>query len=169
VTIYGEPKLNYGVLTSGDLQRFAGFSCGDEEWADDLNAFLREDALREAEGRYNTTYVFYDLDRQPVAYVTLSCSEVKRESRDDHPYPNVPALLIGRLAVDHRHQGKGYGELILRWIRNMGLELPMGCRFLALHVDARNERALAFYRRHGFIEPPIGNRRLRLLLYDLVS
>jgi len=101
---------------------FEHFSCGDEDWHTELNKFLFEDALSQAEQRLNKTHVFYDASNTPVGYVTLCLSQVENKGRipilADVRYSNVPALLIGRLAIDRQHQRVGYGSAIMKWIRN---------------------------------------------------
>jgi len=141
----------------------------------ELNKFLFEDALSQAEQHLNKTYVFYDGSNTPVGYVTLCLSQVENKRRNpilaEVRYSSVPALLIGRLAIDRRFQRAGCGSAIMKWIRNMAYDLAAGCRFLAVQVDIENDAALRFYWREGFVAPaatrPAG--RLQLLLYDLVA
>ena len=172
-----ESSLYYEKLSAENLAEFAQFCCGDGKWACDLNDFLRDDALKQQRSRFNTTYVFYYGEHgqppRPVAFVALSASEVRKGDSllRRAPYPSIPALLIGRLAVDEREQGKGLGSEIMGWIRNTARSLPIGCRFLALHVDQENEAAIRFYRREDFIEPPdvdVGHG-MQLMLYDLIE
>jgi len=174
-----ETDIQPHILTPEHLSRFATFTCGDEEWCVTLNDFLRENAIPEGADRMNTTYVFYNGDETPVAYATLSASQIDRDRGRSFPlimlsramYPFVPALLIGRLAVEIHQQGTGLGTAILGWIEKMAVELPVGCRFLALHVDVRNTRAVEMYERYGFEVPkhirPRKNEQL--MLYDLID
>lgn len=177
-----EPGLYHAGLSAEDLDSFADFSCGEDKWDCDLNDFLKHNALEQQTARFNKTYVFYSYDQEqslrPVAFVALSTSEVLKEGGRGlpsllrrAPYPSIPALLIGRLAVHEREQGKGFGLEIMAWIRNMALSLPVGCRFLALHVDQKNEAAIRFYCRHRFVEVPGVNvgPGMQLMLYDLVE
>lgn len=170
--------LFYDRLTPEHLEEFKDFSCGEDEWHRELDEFLRDDALREGDDRLSTTYVFYDQAEEPVAFATLSTSEIRNEETKGSPrllgdthYRSIPALLIGRLAVDSHHQGKRYGSTVLAWIREMALSLPIGCRFLALHVDKPNEAAARFYSKWGFFKPPYvkAHHSRQLMLYDLVG
>jgi GNAT superfamily N-acetyltransferase len=169
--------LRYAELAERDIPAMADFTCGDEEWHSYLNDFLKEDALEQAEARFNKTYVFYAESSQLVAYVALSASEVRNQEGEatpllaDSPYGRIPALLIGRLAVDGRYQGQGLGSEIMAWVRSMALGLSIGCRFLALHVDTRNTSAIGFYCKQGFFKPPHLKVRggMQLMLYDLVA
>ena len=80
----------------------------------------------------------------------------------------IPAVLVGRLAVDAKHQGRGYGTQILALVREWTMRLPVGCRVIALQVDLRNEAAIRFYDREGFTRAPIEVRRnMQWMFYDL--
>ena len=172
-----DPDLQLYVtpLTSERLEEFAAFSCGSEEWQKELDAFLRENALEEGLYRLNFTYVFYGTDRQPVGYTTLLASQVQNAQRKSPPligetrYSYIPVLLVGRLAIAQEHQSHGYGALILAWIKDMARRLEVGCRFVALHCDERNEAGIHFYESHGFITPPLPARQQRLMLFDLLD
>jgi GNAT superfamily N-acetyltransferase len=79
-------------------------------------------------------------------------------------YPEYPATLIGRLAVDEGYQGLGLGKRIL--IDALGRAL-VGSRTVASYAvitDAKNEQAQAFYSRFGFLplSTACGERRLFL-------
>lgn len=164
------------ILTPSHLEAFGAFSCGSgNEWCDTLNDFLQENALPEGEGLFNTTYVFYE-DGAPVAYTTLSASEIDRKrSRfllgDSNPHPTIPALQIGRIAVDETCQGRKLGTTVLGWIENLAVELAIGCRFLVLTADVENTGAIRAYKRYGFEAPEEINkgRRQVIMLYDLID
>jgi len=166
-----ESPLDFAVLDSDLLSDFAGFSCGDEDWEADLRDFLLNDALRQSDGRFNMTHAFYTQQDEPVGFVSLSNAQVDRSDaglRRQAPYAVVPALLIGRLAVDRRYQGRSYGRHVLGFVRELAKSLPSGCRILALQVDTRNESAIRFYEREGFSKPPIAvNRGMQWMFYDL--
>lgn len=165
------------VLTEELLKDFEGFDCGsDGEWSDELNSFLRENAIPEGAGRFNTTYAFYDDQRHPIAYVTLSADAIERKKArkllgGSSPHPTIPAVHIGRIAVDTRYQNKHHGTAILGWIEKTATNLPVGCRLLVLYVDATNEPAQRMYERYGFEAPPdinVGRREL-IMVYDLLD
>ena len=73
-------------------------------------------------------------------------------------YPTLPAALIGRLAIDARHQGKGLGVALLGDAAQRVLKGDI--KAFAIIVDARDENAASFYRRHGF--RPFASRPLSL-------
>lgn len=164
------PQLRYTVLTEADLQAFSEFNCGDEPWSEELNGFLRENAFTEGRERLNTTYVFYDGMDAPVAYVTLATQTLALRTNSwlhlKSQYGHVPMLLIGRLAVDARHQRRGVGRLVLAQVRTWAYEEACSPRLVGLHVDRSNTQAIAFYARHGFDVTPAPGRML-LMVYDL--
>ena len=166
-------QLFTALLSSVSQDQLADFTCGDESWAEELNDFLKNDAYQDHEQSLNRTHLFFTEDRVCIGFVTLLASQVRREEggfllKGDTSYPAIPAVLIGRFAVDESFQGSGYGEEIMAWTRNLARELPIGCRFLAVDVDKENEGAIRFYKREGFELVPV-KRKLRFLLYDLVA
>ena len=164
------------VLTPNHLETFQAFTCGSgNEWCDTLNDFLKENALPEGAGLFNKTYVFYN-DEAPVAYATLAASEIDRKRSNilfgsNKPHPTIPALQIGRIAVDESCQGQKLGTTVLGWIEKLAVESGIGCRFLVLTADEKNAGAIRLYKRYGFVAPDEINkgRREIIMLYDLID
>ena len=67
-------------------------------------------------------------------------------------YPLVPATLLGRLAVDRRQQGKGYGRFLLADALYRALRSEIAS--FAVIVDAKDEAARRFYERESFLPFP---------------
>ncbi|MBK0506674.1 GNAT family N-acetyltransferase, partial [Klebsiella pneumoniae] len=67
-------------------------------------------------------------------------------------YPLVPAVLLGRLAVDRKHQGKGYGRFLLA--DALGRAVRSEIASFAVVVDAKDEAARRFYERESFLSFP---------------
>jgi ribosomal protein S18 acetylase RimI-like enzyme len=89
--------------------------------------------------------------RQVAAYYTIASASV---STPDLPpddakrlprYPTMPAVRIGRLAVDRRYQGRGLGKALLA-----DAAMTAAPASFALLVDAKDDQAVAFYKHHGF-------------------
>jgi GNAT superfamily N-acetyltransferase len=91
---------------------------------------------------------YYTLSAMSVQIAELPAQTVRKLPR----YPLVPATLLGRLAVDRRHQGKGYGRFLL------GDALYRAARSeiasFAVIVDAKDENARRFYERESFLPFP---------------
>jgi len=68
--------------------------------------------------------------------------------------PNVPATLLGRLAVSIDFRGRGIGELLLLDAFKRVLANTQEVGSAVLVVDAKDERAREFYLRHDFIPLP---------------
>jgi len=67
-------------------------------------------------------------------------------------YPSVPAVLLGRLAVDRNFAGRGLGSALLAdaFCRAEKSEIAA----YALVATAKNGETADFYRHHGFIALP---------------
>jgi GNAT superfamily N-acetyltransferase len=132
----------------------AAFSCGEES----LDAYLRQRARTDDERNVAKVFVLYDSHDQRVAgYYTLSASAVHLqglplETRRALPrYPLVPAVLIGRLAIDHDYRNQGLGAALL--IDALRVAFEVGTRQIAatvVIVDALHDSARSFYERYGF-------------------
>ncbi len=88
---------------------------------------------------------YYTLAATSVPASELPNDAVKRLPR----YPVLPAALVGRLAVDQRFHRKGLGGVLLA---DAALRVIKGdTKAFALIVDAKDEFAIAFYKREGFV------------------
>lgn len=94
-----------------------------------------------------------------VGYYSLATASVLREAsttkvRRNMPDP-VPAVLIGRLAVDQAWHGQGLGADLLRdaVLRIIAAAETVGVRTILVH--AASEQAKSFYERHGFRASPV--------------
>jgi GNAT superfamily N-acetyltransferase len=126
------------------------FSCGEPS----LDHWLRSRALQNEKSGASRTYVvcadgcvagYYALAAGAVAH-TEAATRVKRNMPDP-----VPVILIGRLAIDSRFQGRGIGADLLRdaVLRTLHAAEIAGIR--AILVRAISANAKKFYERHGFI------------------
>ena len=64
-------------------------------------------------------------------------------------YPVVPAVLVGRLAVDTRYQGQGVGGLLLVDAISRAADLEVAV--WGVVVDAIDASAVRFYEHFGFM------------------
>ena len=67
-------------------------------------------------------------------------------------YNLIPATSIGRLAVDERYRGQGFGRYLLAdaLFRSWRNEIAS----FAVVVDAKDDSARSFYEREGFLALP---------------
>ncbi|UCI06934.1 GNAT family N-acetyltransferase [Mesorhizobium sp. B1-1-8] len=138
------------------------FSCG----VPALDRYLREQVSQDIKRRVSNCFVAANRDGAIAGYYTLAASSVPILSLPDDQTkrlprcPILPAILIGRLAVDSRYQGQRIGSsLIIDALRRSVQAAPAS---FALVVDAKDEQAAAFYRKHGFT--PLRSRPLSLFL-----
>lgn len=129
-----------------------------------LDEWLRSRA-RTSEGLSARTYVICPAaEPDRVAGYYCICAAVEERSalpsaklRRGLP-ARVPLLLVGRLAVDARWQGRGLGSALLADAlrRCLAASEIAGIRGVVAHdID---DAAVAFYARHGFIASPLGDR-----------
>ncbi len=126
------------------------FSCGRPE----LDLWLRDSALNADRMSTGRTYVWTSERQEVVAYYTLAPHLVLRAGLPralSHGAPDaIPSILIARLALDERLQGKGVGQglLVDALHRVVAAVRLAGGRLIV--VDAIDEGAASFYERFGF-------------------
>ncbi len=129
-----------------------------ESGIEPLDRYFRTQAGQDARKNMAAPFVLLLSDGTIAGYYTLSSTSVQlRELPAPKAgklpkYPLVPATLLGRLAVDRRHQGRGYGRFLL------GNALHRAARSeiapFAVIVDAKDENARRFYERESFLSFP---------------
>jgi len=131
---------------------------------DVLDRYLRELALQDIRRRVAGCFVALDDARAIAGFYTLAATSVALDSlpadvtkRLPH-YPVVPAVLMGRLAVDVRFQGKGLGHALVADAVMRTDSFKIGA--FALLVDAKDDRVIGFYESTGFALIPGETRRL---------
>lgn len=133
-----------------------------------LNRYLREQVSQDIRRRVAACFVALTDEPRIAGYYTLASASLlladlpggirKRLPR----YPTVPAVRMGRLAVDREFVGQGLGGALLADALDRSARSEIAA--FALMVDAKDEKALAFYRHHGFIALPDSARALFLPL-----
>jgi ribosomal protein S18 acetylase RimI-like enzyme len=147
----------------GSEHERAAFGCGNAA----LDEYFRTQATQDIRRRVANCFVVVETSSGRVAaYYTLSAASVPlvdlpaNEARRLPRYAALPAVRIGRLAVDLRYQRRGLGELML--MNAVPRTLQDAAAAFALLVDAKDDRAAAFYRRYGF--RPIADRPRTMFL-----
>jgi GNAT superfamily N-acetyltransferase len=141
------------------------FSCGEAS----LDHWLRSRALQNEKSGASRTYVvcadgcvagYYALAAGAVAH-TEAASRVKRNMPDP-----VPVILLGRLAIDSRFQGRGIGADLLRDAILRTLQAAEIAGIRAILVSAISANAKKFYERHGFIASPVRPQTLMITVAE---
>lgn len=124
-----------------------------------LDRYLAEQASQEMRRKITTTYVLTESNSEHVAgYYTLSSNVISLESLPTEMktklpyYPTLPTTLIGRLAVDKKHQGKRLGEKLLIDALKRSYTTSQNVASMAVIVKAKNQSATNFYKNYGFTE-----------------
>lgn len=128
------------------------FRCGNAE----LDAYLQTRASQDVKRHLAACYVLVEADTdRVVGFFTLSAASIpiielpEAERKKLGRYPAVPAARIGRLATSTAFQGQGLGTAMLAKAVEYAATSTVAC--FAVLVDAKDETAVKFYERHGFI------------------
>lgn len=153
---------------------------------DDISHYLFDSHIAEYNEFLKIANKFYDLNisktflllhkrtDELLAYMTLSADSIKltNEEKELHniskvPYASIPALKVGKLAVNKElsdeAKRKGYGSFMLEMARAFVFsmnDLGIACRFITVDADIEYEpNTPQFYEKNGFIENLSNKRR----------
>lgn len=129
------------------------FECGEPT----LDSWLNRRALQNEETGASRTYVlragqeiagYYSLATGAIAH-----AEAPGRVRGNMPDP-VPVIILGRLAIASKFQGRGIGAALLRdaVLRIVQAAEIAGIRAILVH--AISDQAKRFYQKYGFIPSP---------------
>jgi predicted GNAT family N-acyltransferase len=146
-------KENYYFEILNEKHDLSNFECD----SNDLTNFLKNDALKQRDMNLNLTQLvicdneivgFFSLLTDTLKLKTLENNNLKKEIKlelDISENNEIPAIKIGRLAIDKKYSKKGLGSHILRNILLSILNLSktkVGLRFVTVDAYAT---ALNFY------------------------
>jgi GNAT superfamily N-acetyltransferase len=120
-----------------------------------LDRYFRTQAGQEARKNIAAPFVLVLPDGAVGGYHTLSATAVRLAAlpaeiaRRLPRYPLIAATLLGRLAVDRRYQGRGYGRYLLA--DALGRAVRSEIASFAVIVEAKDEAARQFYERESFL------------------
>lgn len=153
---------------------------------DDISHYLFDSHIDEYNDFLKIAEKFYDLNisktfllihkrtNELLAYMTLSADSIKLTSEEKElhdiskvPYASIPALKVGKLAVNKElgseSKRRGYGSFMLEMARAYAFEMnEMGvaCRFITVDADIEyNPDTPKFYEKNGFVENLSNKRR----------
>jgi predicted N-acetyltransferase YhbS len=160
VTIRAPERLNH----SHDISEF---DCGEKS----LTEWLKRRAIQNQQSGAAVTYVVA-VDTKVVGYYCLSSGSVARNiatKRAGRNMPDaVPAMLLGRLAVDRAYQSRGIGCGMLRdaVLRVISGAKDFGIRVMLVHALPT---AKAFYQRLGFQSSPVFEYTMMITIEDAIK
>jgi GNAT superfamily N-acetyltransferase len=164
----GSP-FEYRIEPLRDSHDRSRFSCGVEA----LDRYLRTQATQDVRRRVASCFVIVDALGFVGGYYTLSATSIALAdlpsalSKKLPRYPSVPSTLMGRLAVDRLHRGKGLGELLLFDAFSKTLRSKIAS--YAFIVDAKDDVAAAFYERYRFRKLTITGRRMFVPMAEIAA
>lgn len=159
-------------------QNLSQFDCGDN----DLNEFLRDNALNFTEQRIANTFVLEDCGKIAAYFCLLNdkvsqqessnsqWKKLKRGFPDGKQFSSYPAIKIGRFAVSLEYRGQNLGTDLMAMLKGMLNSNPNYSAFRYLTVDAYLS-AIGFYEKNSFkiLSPQTESRHTRLMFFDMME
>jgi GNAT superfamily N-acetyltransferase len=150
----------------------AAFTCSGDEGLI-LQEYLRNDgrALREHKRNVTTAWIMVR-ESEPhticgfftLSTATLEIEELPKNVRRGLPlYRPMPALKLGRMAVDDRFRGQDFGTILTEEAFSICLRLRQSVGFVALLVDAKSDSLVEYYEQRGFSRFPDQPRSLYIM------
>ena len=122
-----------------------------------LDTYFATQVTQDIRRNVTKCFIAFDTFQKRIAgYYTMSAAEIPLNmlpcdiSKKLPRYPTIPAVRIGRLAVDKTYQAKGIGSALLADAIIKACTVPIGA--YALLVDAKDDKAAGCYRHYGFIQ-----------------
>lgn len=138
-----------------------------------LDNWLRERAWRNLLSAASRTYVVCPVNScQVIAYFSLAMGHILTQETQGAMRRNmprhIPAVIVGRFALDSSYQGQGLGAALLAHVveRVQRAGQQIATRLLIVH--AISPAAEAFYLHHGFTRLPLDTPTPTLAL-DLIK
>jgi predicted GNAT family N-acyltransferase len=151
------------VVTSLDLSSDrSSFACG----ITPLDKYFQTQVSQDIKRRVTACFVASDVHGKIAGYYTLASASVMLADLPEvlvkklPRYPSVPAVRMGRLAVDHTFKRKGLGAALLADALRRAVTSEIAA--YAFIVDAKDKNAASFYAHHGFIA--LTNHPLRMFI-----
>lgn len=122
--------------------------------APDLDDWLRRYSTQNRRGNTAATWVVTATNSIVVGYVSLAMTGIDRSTAPvllaKHAPDPVPALLIGRLAVDRSVEGLGIGTALVAHVLATAVDLNRQAACRAVVATALGDAARSWWERLGF-------------------
>ena len=151
-------EITVDLLTEKHKNIISNFSCYEK----DLVSFLVDDALLTQDRGISVTYLFlYESNLVGYISVLMDTLNLNTDLKDFFrskgvTYKSIPAMKIGRLAVDDKYQRQGLGTQMISFSQHFAKKLStetIGCRFLILDTKRNSDPkkdTIHFYKKLGF-------------------
>lgn len=131
----------------------SGFHCGEPA----LDEYLCKFAVQQSAKGINATFVLVDdaQRRKILGFYTLSAAQIgvaqlSEAERKKLPRYPIPCFRLGRLARSLDSRGSGIGALLVGLAVDRCLKARTHVGAYALLVDAKDDKARAFYQHYAF-------------------
>ncbi|MEQ8807955.1 MAG: GNAT family N-acetyltransferase [Imperialibacter sp.] len=149
---------NYAIVPLNTSHHKSEFYCGQPM----LDNYLIKQAKQDAKRKLSVCFVLADNEGMVLGFYTLSSTSISQkllpeEIRKKLPpnYKDLPATLLGRLVVDKKMAGRGFGELLLVDALKKSFDTASSSiGSMAVIVDPIDDNAVRFYQKYGFILLP---------------
>ena len=162
------PRLIGAPVLLTEAHDHAAFDSGEPV----LDDWLRRRAWNNLQTAASRTYVVCEVGaQQVVGYFSLSMGQILAQdatgSMRRNMHRHIPAIILGRLAIDRARQGKGLGRAMLADVvqRSIRASSEVSARLVIVH--AISQAAEAFYLHHGFTRLSVETPTLALDLVKL--
>ena len=150
--------MSYITIPLNSSHNKKDFNCGNILLDNYLHTQAKQDTLR----KLSVCFVLEGEKDIVQGYYTLSSASIQRDILPEKiiqklppSYYNLPATLLGRLAVDNLFKGQGLGELLLIDALKRSYNTSISSiGSMAIIVDPIDENAVKFYEKYGFITLP---------------
>jgi GNAT superfamily N-acetyltransferase len=160
----GPQPISFAIEPLNKKHDRSVFSCGVEA----LDAYLKKQASQDVDRHVAACFIltpdgltvsgFYTLSQYCIDLAALPEALVRKLPK----YPEVPATLLGRLAVSERFRGQKLGEFLLLDALNRSWIHSAKIASAAVVVDVKDDTVRIFYERYGFKSLPSTRDRLFL-------
>jgi GNAT superfamily N-acetyltransferase len=141
----------------------AKFSCGKQM----LDDYIHKQAGQDIKSKVSTCFILSDDGKSIKGYYTLSGGSIPHSQVPPDiskklklpRYKDLPVILLGRLAIDTRFMGQGFGaDLLIDALKRCCDTSSNAVAAMAVVVDPLDEEAERFYLKYGFIGLPDSKR-----------
>jgi predicted GNAT family N-acyltransferase len=162
--------MTYLAIPLSQNHNRKNFNCGKSS----LDNYVKTQVNQDIKKKLSACFVWLD-DDVVKGYYTLSntsipASDVPEELKSKIPraYSDIPATLLGRLAVDNSCKGQGLGERLLIDTLRRSYDISKTVASFAVVVDPIDQNAIAFYKKYGFILLESGKMFMQMKTIDLL-
>ena len=150
--------MSYSTVPLHTSHKKKDFNCGKTL----LDNYLHTQAKQDVKRKLAACFILAGEENKVKGYYTLSATAVQRDllpgnikNKMPPSYHDLPATLLGRLAIDSSYQGQGLGEhLLLDALKRCHDISSWSIGSMAVIVDPIDAGAQRFYENYGFITLP---------------